>query len=134
MLHALCGILKVRVDPPASCGPPKAPVALRVSAIRQGVTGMNCKALVVVVAAPFTGTITPNQEVFPPVHVDVAVWIPALVAAFASETIPGVTAGATVIPVYPVPGLAVNLQQETSVTANIRSLAFTVGPLVVMVA
>jgi hypothetical protein len=86
------------------------------------------------VAAPTTGTITPNQEAFPPVHVDVAVWIPALVAAFASETIPGVTAGATVIPVYPVPGLALKLQQGTSVTANIRSLAFTVGPLVGRVA
>jgi len=33
-----------------------------------------------------------------------------------------------------VPGLAVKLQQGTSVTANIRSLAFTVGPLVVIVA
>jgi hypothetical protein len=43
-------------------------------------------------------------------------------------------AGATVIPVYPVPGLAVKLQQGTSVTANIRSLALTVEPLVVIVA
>ena len=83
--------------------------------------------------APFTGTITPNQEVLPPVHVVVAVWIPAL-AAFASETIPGVTLGATVNPVYPVPSSAVKLQQGTCVTANIRSLEFTVGPLVVIVA
>lgn len=84
--------------------------------------------------APFSGTITPNQGVLPPVQVVVAVWIPVAVAAFASETIPGVTLGATVIPVYPVPGLAVKLQQGTSVTANIRSLALTVEPLVVIVA
>ena len=80
--------------------------------------------------APSNGTITPNQEVLPPVQVVVAVWIPVAVAASASETIPGVTLGATVIPVYPVPGLAVKLQQGTSVTANIRSLALTVAPLV----
>ena len=42
----------MRVDPAASCGPPKAPVALRVSAMRQGVTGMNCSALVVVAITP----------------------------------------------------------------------------------
>jgi hypothetical protein len=72
--------------------------------------------------------------VLPPVQVVVAVWIPVAVAASASETIPGVTLGATVIPVYPVPGLAVKLQQGTSVTANIRSLALTVAPLVVIVA
>jgi hypothetical protein len=83
---------------------------------------------------PFNGTITPNQGVLPPVHVVVAVWIPVAVAAFASETILGETLGATVIPVYPVPGLAVKLQQGTSVTANTRSLAFTVEPLVVIVA
>src|SRR5258708_26188773 len=84
--------------------------------------------------APIIGTITPNQGAFPPVQVVVAVWIPVAVAAFASETIPGVTLGATVIPVYPVPGLAVKLQQGTSVTANIRSLASTVEPLVLIVA
>ena len=84
--------------------------------------------------APINGTITPNQGVLPPVQVVVAVWIPVAVAAFASETIPGVTLGATVIPVYPVPGLAVKLQQGTSVTANIRSLALTVEPLAVIVA
>jgi hypothetical protein len=72
--------------------------------------------------------------VLPPVHIVVAVWIPVVVAAFASETIPGLTLGATVIPVYPAPGLAVKLQQGTDVTANIRSLSFTVGPLVVIVA
>jgi hypothetical protein len=72
--------------------------------------------------------------VLPPVHVVVAVWIPVAVTASASETIPGVTLGATVIPVYPVPGLAVKLQQGTSVTANTRSLAFTVEPLLVIVA
>jgi hypothetical protein len=33
-----------------------------------------------------------------------------------------------------VPGLAVKLQQGTSVTANIRSFALAVGPLVAMVA
>src|SRR5271163_2829203 len=70
----------------------------------------------------------------PPVHVVVAVWIPVAITASASETMPGVTLGATVIPVYPVPGPAVKLQQGTSVTANIRSLAFTVELLVVMVA
>jgi len=84
--------------------------------------------------APINGTTTPNQGVLPPVHIVVALWIPVVVAAFASETIPGLTLGATVIPVYPAPGLAVKLQQGTDVTANIRSLAFTVGPLVVIVA
>jgi hypothetical protein len=84
--------------------------------------------------APFNGTITPNQGVLPPVHVVVAVLIPFVVSAFASETIPTVRLGATVIPVYPVPGRAVKLQQGTSVTANIRSLALTVEPLVVIVA
>src|SRR5215469_14333673 len=84
--------------------------------------------------APIIGTITPNQGALPPVHVVVAVWIPVVATALASETIPGVTLGATVIPLYPAPGLAVKLQQGTSVTANIRSLAFTVGPLVVIVA
>jgi hypothetical protein len=86
------------------------------------------------VPAPITGTITPNQGVLPPVQVVVAVWIPGAVAASASDTIPGVTPGATVIPVYPVPGPAVKLQQGTSVTANIRSFALSVGPLVVIVA
>jgi hypothetical protein len=86
------------------------------------------------VPAPITGTITPNQGVLPPVQVVVAVWIPGAVAASASDTIPGVTPGATVIPVYPVPGLAVKPQQGTWVTANIRSFALSVGPLVVMVA
>jgi hypothetical protein len=80
------------------------------------------------------GTITPNQGMLPPVQVVVAVWIPVAVAASASETIPGVTLGATVIPVYPVPGPAVKLQQGTSVTANMRSLVLTVEPLVVIVA
>lgn len=70
----------------------------------------------------------------PPVHTVVAVWIPVVAAAFASETNPGVILGATVIPVYPGPELAVKLQQGTDVTANIRSLAFTVGPSVVIVA
>jgi len=72
--------------------------------------------------------------VLPPVHTVVAVWIPVVAAAFASETNPGVILGATVIPVYPGPALAVKLQQGTDVTANIRSLAFTVGPSVVIVA
>jgi hypothetical protein len=93
---------------------------------------MNCNALVVVVAAPITGAITPSQASFPPVQVDVAVSTPVLVTAFASVTIPGVTAGATVIPVYPAPGLITAVQQGTCITANIRSLAFTVGPLVGM--
>src|SRR2546428_9729059 len=83
---------------------------------------------------PFIGTITPNQGVLPPIQVVVAVWIPVAVAAFASEINPGLTLGATVIPVYPVPGLAVKLQQGTEVTANIRSLALTVEPLIVIVA
>jgi hypothetical protein len=72
--------------------------------------------------------------VLPPVHIVVAVWIPVVVATFASETSPGLILGATVIPVYPWPALAVKLQQGTDVTANIRSLAFTVGLLVVIVA
>jgi hypothetical protein len=86
------------------------------------------------VPAPITGTITPNQGVLPPVQVVVAVWIPGPVAASASKTIPGETPGATVIPVYPAPGLAVKPQQGASVTANIRSFALSVGPLVVIVA
>jgi len=83
---------------------------------------------------PFIGTITPNQGVLPPVTVDVAVWIPVAVTAFASETNDGLTLGATVIPVYPVPALAVKRQHGVSVDANIRSFALTVGPLVVIVA
>ncbi len=85
-------------------------------------------------SAPFNGTITPNHGVLPPVHVVVAVWIPVVVVALASETIPTVTLGATVIPEYPGPVIPVKLQQGTDVTANIRSFACTVGPLVVMVA
>src|ERR1700722_16586804 len=52
MLHPLCGILNVRVFAAASSGPPNAPVAFRVSAMRHGVTGMNCNAPVEVVDAP----------------------------------------------------------------------------------
>ena len=85
-------------------------------------------------SAPLNGTITPNHGVLPPVHVVVAVWIPVVVAAFASETSPSVTLGATVMPVYPGPGIPVKLQQGTDVIANIRSSACTVGPLVVIVA
>jgi hypothetical protein len=84
--------------------------------------------------APFNGTISPNQGAFPPVQVAVAVWLPVVVTAFASETIPIETGGATVIPVYPAPALGVKLQQGTSIPTNIRSLALTVGPLVVIVA
>ena len=83
---------------------------------------------------PFNGTITPNQGVFPPVQVAVALWIPVDVTAFASEINVGVRAGATVIPVYPAPGITVKLQQGAAATANIRSLALTVEPLVVIVA
>ena len=39
MPHALCGIGKDRLVPPAITGPPNVPSALRVSATRQGVTG-----------------------------------------------------------------------------------------------
>src|SRR5439155_21037934 len=83
---------------------------------------------------PFNGSITPNQGVLPPVQFAVAVWIPVAVAAFAPETNDGLTLGATVIPVYPVPGLAVKPQQGVEIAANIRSLALTVEPLVVIVA
>ncbi len=38
ILQALVGIGKLRVSPPCMVGPPKVPVALRVSAILQGVT------------------------------------------------------------------------------------------------
>ena len=83
---------------------------------------------------PFNGTITPNQGVLPPVQFAVAVWIPVAVAAFAPETNDGLTLGATVIPVYPVPGTTVNLQQGAAATAKIRSFSLTVEPLVVIVA
>jgi len=83
---------------------------------------------------PFIGTITPNQGVFPPVQFAVAVWIPVAVTALASEIYVGLPAGATVIPVYPAPGITVKLQQGAAATANIRSLALTVEPLVVIVA
>src|SRR5262245_37013238 len=46
-------------------------------------------------SAPINGTITPNQGVLPPVQVVVAVWIPVAVTAFASETNPTLTIGAT---------------------------------------
>src|SRR5206468_3940812 len=82
---------------------------------------------------PINGTITPNQGVFPPVQFAVAVWIP-VVAAFASEIYVGLILGATVIPVYPVPGTTVNLQQGAAATAKIRSFSLTVEPLVVIVA
>src|SRR5262249_5401470 len=85
-------------------------------------------------SAPINGTITPNQGVLPPVQVVVAVWIPVAVTAFASETNPTLTIGATIIPVYPVPVLAGKLQQGVEIAANIRSLALTVEPLVVIVA
>jgi hypothetical protein len=84
--------------------------------------------------APLRGAITPNQGVVPPVQVEVAVWVPTDVAAFASTTNPGVKLGATVIPVYPVPVLPVKLQQGTSVMTHIKSFAFTVEPPVVIVA
>src|SRR5271170_3086334 len=41
MPQALWGISNSRLAPAASVGPPKAPSALRVSATRQGVTGIN---------------------------------------------------------------------------------------------
>lgn len=108
------------------------PVAVRPLPMVLGLTEILLKAAVG--AARRTGTMTPNQGVVPPVQVAVAVWIPVPLAAFASETIPGLVLGATVIPVYPVPALPVNVQHGTPVTAKIRSLAFTVGPLVVRVA
>src|SRR5580692_8836206 len=43
--HELDGIRKVRLLPPASDGPPKAPFGLRVSRTRQGVNGKNCSVL-----------------------------------------------------------------------------------------
>ena len=82
---------------------------------------------------PINGTITPNQARLP-VKVAVAVWIPVAVTAFASEANVGLTAGATVIPVYPAPALTLNRQQGAEIAANIRSFALTVDPLVVIVA
>ena len=84
--------------------------------------------------APLMRAITPNQAVVPPVQVEVAVWVPVELTAFASTTIPGLELEATVIPVYPVPAAPVKLQQGVPVMAHIRSLAFAVEPLVVMVA
>src|ERR1700679_1173310 len=43
--HELDGIRKVRLLPPASDGPPKAPFGLRVSRTRQVVNGKNCSVL-----------------------------------------------------------------------------------------
>src|SRR5271165_3574332 len=51
MLQALCGISNARLVFAANSGPPNGPPGLRVSAIRQGVTGMNCKATGPVTAA-----------------------------------------------------------------------------------
>jgi hypothetical protein len=44
MPHALLGMTKSRDVPPVMAGPPKGPLAFRVSAIRQGVTGTKCVA------------------------------------------------------------------------------------------
>jgi len=41
-----CGTINPRVVPPGRNGPPKAPLALRVSATRQGVTGTKLSAAV----------------------------------------------------------------------------------------
>src|SRR5579872_1047889 len=43
MLQALCGMVTVRVPPAGIAGPPKLPFARRVSMMRHGVTGMNCR-------------------------------------------------------------------------------------------
>src|ERR1700748_27844 len=42
MLQELAGTAELRVSLAAISGPPKGPLALRVSATRHGVTGMNC--------------------------------------------------------------------------------------------
>src|SRR5271163_2496991 len=52
MLHALCGISNSRLVFAAISGPPKGPAGLRVSAIRQGVTGMNCRPVGAEAAVP----------------------------------------------------------------------------------
>src|ERR1700739_1202048 len=51
MPQVLCGMLNSRELCAASAGPPKGPVAQRVSAMRQGVTGMNCSPAGAVAAA-----------------------------------------------------------------------------------
>jgi len=43
--QALLGTIKSRVVPPVIAGPPNGPVAFRVSAMRQGVTGTKCVAV-----------------------------------------------------------------------------------------
>src|SRR5258707_14062647 len=52
MPHAPDGIGKLRLVLPAIAGPPKEPVALRVSATRHGVTVRNCRPAVVLGLMP----------------------------------------------------------------------------------
>lgn len=59
ILQALSKIEKLRLVPPEIAGPPKGPAGLRVSAMRQGVTGLNRRPETEVVPACETAKVLP---------------------------------------------------------------------------
>jgi hypothetical protein len=65
MLHALCGIVKLRTWPPTIEGPPKGPAGLRVSATLHGgrvTSGNNCMVPSTAQAYVTNATVLPSQS------------------------------------------------------------------------
>src|SRR5271170_2496106 len=82
MPQALLGMSNSRLEPAPNSGPPKGPVALRVSATRHGVTGMNCSGggVVELSGKDAAGVMLPT--------VAVAVSVPTLVGMATTEACP----------------------------------------------
>ena len=85
--HTLFGMTKSRDVFPKIAGPPNGPEALRVSAIRQGVMGINSRAGVVPVSNTVCSKVAPEEPLTNSFKVNVAVRGPAMVGVNTMDTV-----------------------------------------------